>query len=48
MEKLAASLRQRCVLSSAAAARLRERLSLEALGKHSLPSFNGQFEFWSF
>ncbi|HRI15235.1 MAG TPA: adenylate/guanylate cyclase domain-containing protein [Verrucomicrobiota bacterium] len=48
MEKLAASLRQRCMVSSAGAARLRDQLAVEPLGKHSLPSFNGQFEFWSF
>jgi adenylate cyclase len=48
MEKLAASLRQRCVLSSPGAARLRSQLPVTSLGNHALPSFTGQFEFWSF
>ncbi|MCP5515763.1 MAG: FHA domain-containing protein [Verrucomicrobiales bacterium] len=46
MEKLAGSLKERCLLSEAACERLAGTLSPRPVGRHALPGFQGDFPFF--
>lgn len=48
MEKLAAGLQHRCLLSAAAVEGLGGKLPFESVGEHPVPGFVGQFEFFAF
>ncbi len=48
MEKLAAGLQRRCMISKAGMDGLAGKLSVEALGEHPVASFPGTYEFYGF